>query len=243
MAFRIQIRRDASLKWSTNNPVLLEGEFGYETDTGFIKIGDGVNPWNDLSYLLFGADSINIFSNGDFVTGAAGLNFIGSGVSVTGSNNLANISIPGGGSTGGAGGNKYAVRLDYNSSDAVVLQQVLTASPWTSSGLTVTINSNTDVRFRFANETAPPTSITGYFWKGELDKYVVHNYGQGTQGYAILSTALGSTVSGGIATNSFFTSFGSFELQFDVSLPNIGGSRKTTPPEFANAHGYFIFGF
>jgi hypothetical protein len=44
MAFRIQIRRDTSLKWSTNNPVLLQGELGYETDTDCIKIGDGINP-------------------------------------------------------------------------------------------------------------------------------------------------------------------------------------------------------
>jgi len=46
-----------------------------------------------------------------------------------------------------------------------------------------------------------------------------------------------------MTTNIFFTSFGSFELQFDVSLPNVGGSKKTTPPTFANGHGYLVFGF
>ena len=50
MAFRIQIRRDISAKWALNNPILLEGEIGYETNTSYIKIGDGVTPWNDLSY-------------------------------------------------------------------------------------------------------------------------------------------------------------------------------------------------
>lgn len=50
MAFRVQIRRDPSGKWIVNNPVLLGGEFGYETDTSYMKIGDGATPWNYLPY-------------------------------------------------------------------------------------------------------------------------------------------------------------------------------------------------
>lgn len=50
MAFRIQLRRDTSTKWALNNPILLSGELGYETNTTYIKIGDGTTPWNDLPY-------------------------------------------------------------------------------------------------------------------------------------------------------------------------------------------------
>ena len=50
MAFRIQIRRDTEIKWEINNPILLQGELGYTTDTHFMKIGDGVTPWNSLPY-------------------------------------------------------------------------------------------------------------------------------------------------------------------------------------------------
>lgn len=50
MAFRIQLRRDTSLKWSINNPILLDGEIGYETNTTYMKIGDGNTYWNDLPY-------------------------------------------------------------------------------------------------------------------------------------------------------------------------------------------------
>lgn len=50
MAFRVQIRRDPSGKWIVNNPILLDGEFGYETDTTFLKIGDGATTWNYLPY-------------------------------------------------------------------------------------------------------------------------------------------------------------------------------------------------
>ena len=55
MAKIIQIRRDTSTNWQTINPTLAQGELGYETDTGKLKIGDGVTAWNDLPY--FGGDS------------------------------------------------------------------------------------------------------------------------------------------------------------------------------------------
>jgi hypothetical protein len=51
MAYRITLRRDTSLNWSNNNPVLLSGEPGYETDLGGFKIGDGSTPWTDLIYI------------------------------------------------------------------------------------------------------------------------------------------------------------------------------------------------
>ena len=50
MAFRIQIRRDTAENWAINNPVLLQAEMGYVTDTNQAKFGDGINPWNDLEY-------------------------------------------------------------------------------------------------------------------------------------------------------------------------------------------------
>lgn len=50
MAARIQIRRDFSSNWTLNNPILTEGEIGYELDSGKLKIGDGTKNWNSLSY-------------------------------------------------------------------------------------------------------------------------------------------------------------------------------------------------
>lgn len=50
MATRIQLRRDIASNWSTDNPILSEGELGFETDTGRFKIGNGINDWQTLNY-------------------------------------------------------------------------------------------------------------------------------------------------------------------------------------------------
>lgn len=54
MAIRIQVRRDNAATWSAANPVLAEGETGYELDTGFSKIGNGATAWNSLAYISGG---------------------------------------------------------------------------------------------------------------------------------------------------------------------------------------------
>lgn len=43
------LRKDTAENWKKKNPVLRKGEQGLETDTGIIKIGDGVTAFNSLS--------------------------------------------------------------------------------------------------------------------------------------------------------------------------------------------------
>jgi len=50
MAIQIQIRRGTSSEWSTSNPILAQGEVGYELNTGKAKVGDGLTAWNSLGY-------------------------------------------------------------------------------------------------------------------------------------------------------------------------------------------------
>ena len=50
MAIQIQFRRGTAAEWTSNNPILAEGEMGNETDTGKFKVGDGVRAWNILPY-------------------------------------------------------------------------------------------------------------------------------------------------------------------------------------------------
>lgn len=45
------IRHDTASNWTTRNPVLLDGEWGLETNTFLLKLGDGVRDWAHLPYL------------------------------------------------------------------------------------------------------------------------------------------------------------------------------------------------
>ncbi len=67
---QFQIRRGTGADWVYNNPTLAAGEFGYETDTKKLKIGDGVTPWNSLSYFAGGGGGGG--SGADGATGATG---------------------------------------------------------------------------------------------------------------------------------------------------------------------------
>ena len=49
---RIILRNDTANNWTTNNPVLMKGEIGLETNTGKYKIGDGTSNWQTLQYYV-----------------------------------------------------------------------------------------------------------------------------------------------------------------------------------------------
>ena len=50
MNYRIQNRRGTAAEWTSANPILADGEMGYEKDTKKTKIGDGSTAWNNLGY-------------------------------------------------------------------------------------------------------------------------------------------------------------------------------------------------
>lgn len=50
--FTIRLRRDSAARWAQANPVLVDGEPGYERDTGKLKVGDGFHHWLDLEYYV-----------------------------------------------------------------------------------------------------------------------------------------------------------------------------------------------
>ena len=47
---QIQVRRGTASQWTSTNPTLAAGEWGYETDTNKVKIGTGSTAWNSLGY-------------------------------------------------------------------------------------------------------------------------------------------------------------------------------------------------
>ena len=102
MAYRIQIRRDTSSNWTSNNPILLQGEFGYELNTGYAKIGDGQTAWTSLDY--FGgtgptgpAVAISGPTGYTFTTEVTEIGFTGGGISsVSATGDLVTVTIGGG---------------------------------------------------------------------------------------------------------------------------------------------------
>ena len=58
---------DTASNWTTNNPVLLAGEIGIESDTNKLKIGDGTTTWNSLSY-VGGGSSTDVKVDGTSIT-------------------------------------------------------------------------------------------------------------------------------------------------------------------------------
>ncbi len=52
MAVRILLRRDTASNWVLNNPILLSGEIGIESDTNKFKIGNG-SRWNAITSYAF----------------------------------------------------------------------------------------------------------------------------------------------------------------------------------------------
>jgi hypothetical protein len=61
----MQQRRGTAEQWTSANPVLAEGEIGFEIDNNQFKLGDGVNQWADLSYFTNSNDIDEILE--DFI--------------------------------------------------------------------------------------------------------------------------------------------------------------------------------
>ena len=73
---QIQVRRGTAAQWTSANPTLASGEWGFETDTGKAKIGNGSTAWNSLAYAVTGV-------TGDIEGVTAGTGLTGGGTSGT----------------------------------------------------------------------------------------------------------------------------------------------------------------
>ena len=56
MSVRIQMRRGTTSQWNTADPILNEGEIGYNSTLTSFKIGDGESLWSELDYYQAAAD-------------------------------------------------------------------------------------------------------------------------------------------------------------------------------------------
>ena len=56
MSVRIQMRRGTTSEWNSADPILNEGEIGYNSTLTSFKIGDGESLWSQLDYYQAAAD-------------------------------------------------------------------------------------------------------------------------------------------------------------------------------------------
>lgn len=83
---QIQVRRDTAANWTSEDPTLASGEWGLETDTDKIKIGDGSTSWSSLDYRYEQLETL-------MQTASAWVNFNGTGTpSITDSFNVSSIT-------------------------------------------------------------------------------------------------------------------------------------------------------
>ena len=66
MANTIQHKRGTAAEWTSADPTLAAGEFGYETDTGKLKLGDGSTAWSALGYFEAAAAAAYSFQGSAF---------------------------------------------------------------------------------------------------------------------------------------------------------------------------------
>jgi hypothetical protein len=201
MAFRIQIRRDVALKWSINNPILLDGEIGYETDTTYIKIGDGTTYWNDLSYWTGGVTGAGLIIKKGGATILSPTNTINFSddfnVSVTtsteatislangaGGSSSFNIFVNGEGVTGATG-------LDFNGFGLTASDKFVTLTPYYTPYFSVTAQLDGGGNFASFSTSRGPDGqpLTGSSWNYILSNSgnnitITHNEGTAPLGLA-----------------------------------------------------------
>lgn len=151
--YRFRVRRRTAANWTSLNEVLLEGEFGLETDTGKLKMGNGSAGWNARPYIgsanYIAGNGIDIdFTDPDNPVISSNL----AAISLSG--RVANYAALPGGLGGGDAGDAYYVEADG-------LVYIWDGTAWPASGTGVRVSSAA------SGIDAPPAVPTA--WDDEFD--------------------------------------------------------------------------
>ncbi len=213
-AFQKQ-RRDTASNWTSNNPTLLAGEFGWETDTKKIKIGDGSTAWQSLDYLPI--PDTNRLLTGNLTVGG---NFTVNGTSTTIDTTTLTVE-------------------DKN----IEIGKVSSPSDTTADGGGLTLKGGTDKTFNWVNSTNSWTSSEHLdFASGKVLKIAGTQILSATAlGSSVVSsslTSLGTIATGvwqGTAIGSAYMTAGTTSVAGALQLTDSTTSTSTTTAATPNS--------
>lgn len=255
MAIRIQLRRDTAANWTSEDPVLLAGEIGIETDTLKFKIGNG-NNWTAITNYANTTPSDFTSTLNDYILatdrGAAG--------GVAGLDSSQNLLVPGASIiVEGSTDNAYETTITVvdptadrtvtipNASGTVVLADgsgnVTVSGNLTVSGTTTTVNSteiNVQNALTFEGATADAFETTLTVVDPTADRTVTFQDASGTVALisnvnsAITTAANDATTKANdaVATSEAYT-----DNEIDALHTTVTGEITTHSNDTTNVHG------
>ena len=185
MADLIQLRRDTAANWTSANPVLSQGEQGYETDTGKMKIGDGSTAWSSLAYFVDPSSYATVATTGAYsdLTGTPTIPADVSDLTDT-------TSLLGGG--GGGGGSLEAVASgSLANGDTVVVNSDGTISAVSQVVQTAAIGTQVQMT------TGNVNSLAGVSIGNNKIAICYRDYNNSNYGTAVIGTISDTTISFG----------------------------------------------